>query len=64
MSNLYEVPGMNEVKYAVKVNGMIVSPPVSSPQQASEKIKLLSEAHQMIAEVVRVTADGKEILFG
>ena len=50
--------------YAVSVNGQIVSPNYMTPQAAQDQIKLLSEAHQSIAEVVPVTADGQQVLLG
>ena len=54
---------VNETKYAVKVNGQIVSPLYTTVGGAEDMIKLLSEAHQSIAEIIPVTADGKELLF-
>jgi len=62
MNNM--VNEVSETKYAVKVNGEIVSPPYATPGGAEDMIKLLSEAHQSIAEVVPVTPEGKELLFG
>lgn len=53
-----------QVFYAVSVNGNICSPKYSTPAGAESQIALLSEAHQSIAEVVPVTADGKQLLFG
>ena len=58
---------INEVeqqKYVVKVNGAIVSPMYATPALAEDAIKILNDEHQAIAEVVAVTADGKEVLFG
>jgi hypothetical protein len=55
---------VNETKYAVKVNGQIVSPSYATLGGAEDMIKLLSEAHQSIAEIVPVTPEGQEILFG
>ena len=55
---------VNDEKYAVKVHGKICSPSYATIGGAEDMIKLLSEAHQSIAEIVAVTADGKEILFG
>ena len=52
------------VYYAVKVNGTIVSPRYATPSLAEAQIEHLAEPHRLIAEVVRITADGKEILFG
>lgn len=50
--------------YAVMVNGAIVSPRYATPALAEDMIKLLSEAHQSIAEVVPVTSNGQQILLG
>ena len=55
---------VQETRYAVKVNGQIVSPLYVTPNGAEDMIKLLSEAHQSIAEVVPCTPDGQELLFG
>lgn len=55
---------MNETKFAVKVNGTIVSPPYNSLRLAEDQIKVLSPPHQAIAEIVNVTSDGKEVLLG
>lgn len=54
----------DETKYVVKVHGNICSPPYPTPSLAEDMIKLLSEEHQAIAEIVPVTSDGKEILLG
>ena len=51
-------------KYVIKVNGQIVSIPFPSAQLAEAAIANLAEAHQAIAEVVPVTADGREVLLG
>lgn len=55
---------MNNKKYAIKVNGSIVSPPVDTSTIAENYIKQLSPEHQSIAEVVIVDDHGKEFLFG
>ena len=52
------------VRYAVKVNGKIVSQSYLLSSQAQDAIKMLNEEHQAVAEIVQVTVDGKEILFG
>ena len=52
------------VYYEVRVNGVAVSPKLESQMIAvAEKAKLPAET-QAIAEVVPVTADGKELLLG
>jgi len=53
-----------QLKYVVKVNGAIVSPPYATSHLAEDAIKLLKDEHQAIAEVVSVTASGQEILLG
>lgn len=53
-----------QLKYAVKVNGEIVSPMYATSHLAEDAIKLLKEEHQSIAEVITVTATGQEILLG
>jgi len=58
------IENTEQVYYAVSVHGNICSPKYTTPQGAEEQIKLLSEAHQSIAEVVPVTSSGKQILFG
>ena len=63
MNNLIDNEG-NTVYYVVKVNGAAVSPRFSSHQLAEMQITHLEEAHQLIAEVVPVTADGKDLLLG
>ena len=52
------------VKYAVKVNGAIVTKGFPTPGLAAYAIQNLAEDQQMLAEVVSVTEDGKEILLG
>lgn len=50
--------------YVVKVNGLTVTQPVSTKFLAEmEKSKLPPEA-RLIAEVVQVTSDGRQVLFG
>jgi hypothetical protein len=52
------------IYYVVRVNGQDMSVPFSSAQMAEmEKAKLPPDT-QMIAEVVPVTSDGKELLLG
>lgn len=58
---------INEVqqeKFVIKVNGQIVSIAFASAQLAEAAITNLPEAQQAIAEVVPVTADGREVLLG
>ncbi len=55
---------MDVVYYVVKVNGVIVSPRYSEKLMAEMTIQNLTEAQKMIAEVVSVTTDGKQVLLG
>ena len=54
----------NVTYYAVMVNGQIVGPKVLTPQAAEAQMMLLDEAHRSIAEVVPITENGQQILFG
>ncbi len=58
------IENTEQVYYAVSINGNICSPKYVTPEGAQDQIQLLSESDQAIAEVVSVTADGKQILFG
>lgn len=58
---LHEV---EEPKYVIKVKGQIVSIPYSSRELATQFIGNLPQDQQLIAEVVAVTHQGQEILFG
>ncbi len=53
-----------QVYYAVMVHGQPYGPKHLTPQAAEQSIQQLSEAHQSIAEVVPVNAEGKQVLFG
>ena len=52
------------LKYAVKVNGKIVSPKYTTPQGAESALSHLTEEHKAIAEIVQVTDDGSQLLLG
>ena len=54
----------DKIMYVIKVKGQTVSIPYSSPSLAEQNISLLAPEHQLIAEVVPVTQDGREILLG
>lgn len=54
----------DQVYYAVSVKGSISSLKYTTQQGAQDQIQLLSESDQAVAEVVPVTYDGKQILFG
>ena len=55
---------VQEVKYVIKVDGRVVSAQFASQQIAEANISSLSIEQQPLAEVVAVTTDGKELLFG
>ena len=55
---------VEETKYVIKVRGQVVSVPFNTRSVAEQNIGNLPMDQQMIAEVVAVTSDGKEILFG
>lgn len=52
------------IYYVVRINGKDVTVPFSSPQLAEMEKSKLAPDLQMIAEVVPVTAEGKELLLG
>ena len=52
------------IYYVVKVNGNEVSPRYASALLAEAQIEKLSQAHRAVAEVVTVTAEGKDLLLG
>ena len=55
---------VNTVEYVLKVNGVAVSGTFTD-KMACEMAKLnLPEEQRMLAEVVPVTSDGKQVLFG
>lgn len=54
---------VDTVSYVVKVNGTVISTPTSRAL-AEERKNQLPEETRLIAEVVPVTGDGKQILFG
>ncbi len=54
----------DQVYYAVLVNGNISSHKFTTPAGAESQISMLSESDQATAEVVPVTYDGKQLLFG
>jgi len=52
----------NEVQYIVKVNGVAITAPTTKELAEQQKMGL-PEASKVLAEVVPVTNDGKQILF-
>lgn len=52
------------VQYVIKVNGIPVSAPFGDKMLAEMARNNLPEEQRMIAEVVPVTSDGKQILLG
>lgn len=55
---------VQETKYVIKVHGKIVSVPFISHQLAEAQVAQLSIDQQPFAEIVQITSDGKELLFG
>lgn len=55
---------MNVVYYAVKINGVITSAKYSEKMMAEMAKEQLPEDQKALAEVVQVTADGKQLLLG
>jgi hypothetical protein len=64
MINTENTQNATQQLFAVFVHGKQVSKSFGTPQQAERNITELSPAHQTIAEVVQVTADGKQFLLG
>lgn len=55
---------VEQIKYIIKVNGQVVSIPFNTRQLAELNIGNLPQHQQVIAEIVEVTPEGKELLFG
>ena len=53
-----------QIYYVVRVNGANITAPVTSKQVAESTLNTLPPETQALAEVVSVTSDGKELLFG
>lgn len=62
MNNIIADSG-DVVYYVVRVHGQDVTAPVATQQLAEMKKMELEPEQQALAEVVPVTADGKQILF-
>lgn len=54
---------VDQVSYVVKVNGVAISTPTSRALAEQQKNNLPEES-RLLAEVVPVTSDGNQILFG
>ena len=54
----------NTVYYVVKVNGMEVTPKWPDRMMAENSLLSLPDDQRLLAEVVTVTADGKQMLLG
>lgn len=63
MSSLLTDTANEEVKYVVKVNGVVRTAPLRKVL-AEATIATLPVDEQPLAELVPVTSDGQEILFG
>lgn len=55
---------VQQIKYVIKVHGKVVSVPFTTHQLAEAQIPNLAVDVQPFAEIVPITAEGKEILFG
>ena len=53
-----------QVRYVIKVNGQTVSVPFATRPLAEAHLGNLPQDQQIIAEIVPVTEDNKQILFG
>ncbi len=53
-----------QVRYVIKINGQTVSVPFASKMLAEQHIGNLPQDQQLLAEIVPVTDNGKQILFG
>jgi len=56
--------GMDNVQYVIKVNGVVISAPFGDKGGAETARNNLPEEQRMLSEVVAVTNDGKQVLFG
>lgn len=63
MNNTILVDG-TVMYYALKVNGQIVSRPVSNPSLLENQKEMLPENQRAFAQIVSVTASGQELLLG
>lgn len=52
------------VYYALKVNGRLISNPVSSRSLLEQQVNSLPVTERASAQIVTVTADSREILLG
>lgn len=62
MDNL--ISEVQEIKYVIKVHGKVVSVPFVTHQLAEAQVIHLAADQQPFAEIVAITSEGKEILFG
>jgi len=53
-----------QIYYVVRVNGSNITTPVTSRHVAETTLNSLPPETQALAEIVSVTTDGKEFLFG
>lgn len=54
---------MNEVYYVIKVNGVEISTKFTDKLVAEMARNNLPEEQRLLAEVISVTTDGKQVLF-
>lgn len=56
--------GADQVQYVIKVNGVAISSPFGDRTVAEMARNNLPEEQKVLAEVVAVTTDGQQVLFG
>lgn len=64
MNTITDATSQGVQYYALKVNGQIVSRPVTNPVLLEQQKDLLPPEKRGLAEIVSVTESGKELLFG
>ena len=52
-----------QIHYVVKVNGVAISSPTTRSLAEQQKLNLPTES-QALAEIIPVTSEGKQVLFG
>lgn len=62
MQNL--INEQEQIRYVIKVNGQTVSVPFATKMLAEQHLGNLPQEQQVVAEIVIVTEEGKQVLFG
>lgn len=55
---------INQTQYAIRVNGRVVASNLPSRQLAEATLLNLPPEQRALAEIVPMTAEGKQVLFG